>query len=169
MRQSAARESVSLLYPHECLDGVIDATWKSNQGNRGLDVGQASALHPSRQALLQRSIAQTPIEDDSELLLRRMQETTQHLLAMQARFQLMHDVQRQQRLAGTTSQDVVSLGEIGVVQELKLANDNLRWKIQQRDALLVNAYQQIAALQQRLTEQETQCHQEQDLSKGASS
>eukprot|EP01033_Poteriospumella_lacustris_P004225 gene4225-3012_t len=115
----------------------------------------ASALHPSRQALLQRSIVEAPLEDDSELMLRRMQETTQHLLALQARFQLMHDVQRQQRLVGTTSHDVVSLGEVGVVQELKLANDNLRWKIQQRDALLVNAYQQIAALQQRLAEQET--------------
>eukprot|EP01033_Poteriospumella_lacustris_P010432 gene10432-7416_t len=119
------------------------------------DAAPASALHPSRQALLQRSIVEAPLEDDSELMLRRMQETTQHLLALQARFQLMHDVQRQQRLVGTTSHDVVSLGEVGVVQELKLANDNLRWKIQQRDALLVNAYQQIAALQQRLAEQET--------------
>lgn len=166
MRQSAARESVSLLYPHECLDGIADAAWKPNQESRVNIVGQTKSLHPSRQELLRRSIAEAPVDDDSELLLRRMQETTQHLLAMQARFQVMHDVQRHQRLLGTTSQDVVTLGEIGVVQELKLANDNLRWKLQQRDALLVNAYQQIAALQQRLMEQDAQCHER--ASKGES-
>lgn len=46
--------------------------------------------------------------------------------------------------------EIVPLGHVPVLAELKLANDHLRWQLNQRDALLVEAQQQCQSLQRQV-------------------
>lgn len=160
MKHSLAREDVTLPFPHENFGLLLSSNANKDSAHR--ESLSVTSLHPQRQAIYQRHMAQTPLPDDSHVLLNRMKEMTQQLFALQERFSYVEELKRQQYLSGSVcargggNNGVISLGEMGLVAELKLANDNLRWKLQQREALLESTTVQVAVLQKQLAEQARQ-------------
>lgn len=57
-----------------------------------------------------------------------------------------------QRSILSTDMDMVTIGQAGVLTEMKLANDNLRWRLQQKDSLVTAQKVIIANLQAQLAE-----------------
>lgn len=53
-------------------------------------------------------------------------------------------------LLGTS--EVLTVGQAGLLRELKLANDNLRWRLQQRDRVLAANREAISRLQDSLVQ-----------------
>ena len=48
----------------------------------------------------------------------------------------------------------LSLGELGLVQELQLANSNLQWRLSQRNKVLASSQESIQQLRQRVQSQQ---------------
>lgn len=68
-----------------------------------------------------------------------------------------------QRAILSTDTDVITIGQAGVLTELKLANDNLRWRLQQKDSLVAAQKIIISSLQAQLAECQEKLKQQQDI------
>jgi hypothetical protein len=152
MQHSALRESYSLPaigvsadllpYPmHRTIAGAAD--WMMERTADG-------SSSKAKQLLLANASYQhtSPKEDETLLLLQRLQEVTQHALTLQAKLRADH-IRSQQRIRYSAS-EVLTIGEAGLLAELKLANDLLRSQLAQRNQLIVDQQQQILILQERL-------------------
>ena len=64
-------------------------------------------------------------------------------------------VRKQQEVFQVNSSEVITFGEISLVKELKIANDNLRWRLEQKNLLLQKNKEIItnAALQLKVVEE----------------
>jgi hypothetical protein len=65
---------------------------------------------------------------------------------------LRHEYVAKQRRMFETDTECVTLGEASVITELKLANDNLRWRLQQKQSQLDAQQTLIADLRRQLEE-----------------
>jgi hypothetical protein len=65
---------------------------------------------------------------------------------------LRHDYVAKQRRMFETDTECVTLGEASVITELKLANDNLRWRLQQKQSQVDAQQTLIADLRRQLEE-----------------
>ena len=65
----------------------------------------------------------------------------------QARLKNEFLIKQRKLLMGSSGQHVISFAEAGIVKELKLANDNLRWRLAQSDRLAATKQREIEQLQ----------------------
>ncbi len=65
----------------------------------------------------------------------------------QARLRNEFLIKQRKLLMGSSGQHVISFAEAGIVKELKLANDNLRWRLAQSDRLAATKQREIEQLQ----------------------
>eukprot|EP01034_Spumella_vulgaris_P024595 gene24595-30961_t len=72
--------------------------------------------------------------DETLVILDRLQEVTKH--AQQLETRLREDHLYKQRSIASSGGEVVTIGQVGVLRELKLANDNLRWRLQQKSSVI---------------------------------
>lgn len=49
----------------------------------------------------------------------------------------------------------LTIGEVGILKELKLANDNLRWKLQHKSQVIASSLAMIGELKQSLKEKDS--------------
>lgn len=84
--------------------------------------------------------------DDAWLMLERMQDLTVRALHLQERFRKEYRQQQHDLLNGSHLPHPLSLGDGQLLQELKFSNDNLRWRLKQKQTSLGNAQDTIALL-----------------------
>jgi len=85
--------------------------------------------------------------DDAWLMLERMQDLTVRALHLQERFRKEYRQQQQDLLSsGSQLPHPLSLGDGQLLQELKFSNDNLRWRLRQKQASLGNAQDTVTLL-----------------------
>lgn len=65
----------------------------------------------------------------------------------------------QQRSLVVTSSEGLTIGEVGVLKELKLANDNLRWKLNYKAQVIAASQTIIGELRQSLKERDATIEQ----------
>lgn len=64
-------------------------------------------------------------------------------------------LQRQHALLSTDA-ETLTIGQTGVLKELKLANDNLRWRLEQRHRVIASQNIIISGLQQQLCDMQSE-------------
>lgn len=64
-----------------------------------------------------------------------------------------------QRAILSTDTDVITIGQVSVLTEMKIANDNLRWRLQQKDSLVAAQKVIITTLQAQLAEAQAKVKQ----------
>lgn len=86
--------------------------------------------------------------DETLVILERLEEITKQTHELQTR--LKHEYHMKDQRLVQTSSEVIRLGEVPVITELKLANDNLRWKLQQKDAIISEQRKTIHAMLEKI-------------------
>lgn len=113
----------------------------------GLEAEEAEA--PDADVLLDEPFEERPDllrGDDAWLMLEHMQDLTVRALHLQERFRKEYRQQQQQLLSGAGLPHPLSLGDGQLLRELKFSNDNLRWRLRQKQASLGNAQDTVALL-----------------------
>ena len=65
-------------------------------------------------------------------------------------------IHKQRRMLAADAVEPLRVGQIGVLRELKLANDCLRWRLQQRDRVVQAQRRCVAGLQAQLRDAQAQ-------------
>eukprot|EP00981_Chlorochromonas_danica_P001440 scaffold300_cov173-Ochromonas_danica.AAC.8 len=144
MQHSALRETTSLpadfaevdFDPYITMSGsgeMLDSAVKDEKLQEFYSVG-LNAVQNSR-----------PIEDETLVMIERLGEITQHALTLQAKLRADH--LRKQREILVANQETLTIGEAGLLAELKLANDVLRSQLQHRNHVI---HEQQYMIQQRM-------------------
>lgn len=66
---------------------------------------------------------------------------------------------RKQRSLVQNSREGLTIGEVGILKELKLANDNLRWKVQYKSQVIAASQAIISELRNSLKERDSTIEQ----------
>lgn len=92
--------------------------------------------------------------DDTWLMLDRMQDLTVRALHLQERLRKEYRQQQLELLQGVSVPHPLTLGDGQLLRELKFSNDNLRWRLRQKQASLGNAQDTVALLKNNVLQLE---------------
>jgi hypothetical protein len=92
-----------------------------------------------------------PQEDDVLITLNRMRDLTARVLHLETRLRRQYHDDKRAVLDAPT---VLTVGQGHVLKEIKLANDNLRWRLNQRQRSLLAAQEAMTQLRNHASEAE---------------
>ena len=160
--RSAARETVSLLEGPSSIFRTHSYPPSANPAYK--DAYPVEALvdpqsHPSAyDKVLEKAIMST-YPDETLIVLNRLQEVTQQALGLESR--LKAEYLQQKRSIFVTQSEVLTIGEASLLSEMKLANNDLKWRLLQRNKILVANSKAISEYQQRVLSYEKQLEEAQ--------
>lgn len=91
--------------------------------------------------------------DETLVILDRLRDVTSRALHLESRLRDSH-LEKKKSILSTDGDEVITIGQAHVLKEMKLANDNLRWRLQQRQRGLKASQVIITGLKQALIESE---------------
>jgi hypothetical protein len=97
--------------------------------------------------------------DETLVILDRLRDVTSRALHLESRLRDSH-LEKKKSILSTDGDEVITIGQAHVLKEMKLANDNLRWRLQQRQRGLKASQLIITGLKQALIESEDQLDKE---------
>jgi hypothetical protein len=147
MKYSQLGETISLPYPNATTDLPTTAGLIITRNDITSQIDE-SMYTPKIAQIIQDDYQQQYLPDESLLRLQRMEELTQHVLTLQKQFS--YEYQKRQQQITITNSEVIPIGQVGLIAELKIANDQLRWKLKQRDCMIQSYQQQIQDLQSQV-------------------
>ena len=141
MRDDNLHEMVTLME-----GGLKSADLMVSSGRAKRTLQQSSLLENGDIWVTGDSSMAGPVNDDILVTLDRMRDLSSKVLLLESRLRRQHLEARRSMLNGPA---ILTIGEGHVLVEMKMANDNLRWQLQQRQRSLLAAQSALSILRER--------------------